>query len=270
MDLALKGKTALVTGSSSGIGAAIAKELATEGVVVAVHGRDRTRTEQTVREINETGGCAPIAVVGDLSVDEDATLVAEQTEAALGNVDILVNNAGGLVRMDNPEWQDVSVMEWLHAFDKNIVAAVRLIRYFVPTMKDRGWGRIINISSISGSHINGNQIEYGAAKAALNNVTVGLAKILGIHGITVNAIAPGTIMTPAVEKWLEVMREQNGWGDDLAENERRYTTELLPQPILRLGRPREIAAMVALLASPLSDYTTGAHIRIDGGSGCGV
>jgi 3-oxoacyl-[acyl-carrier protein] reductase len=126
-------------------------------------------------------------------------------------VDILVNNAGGLVRMDNPEWHDISALEWIDAYNKNTTASVRLIQCFVPDMKGKGWGRIINISSMAGCHIRGFTLDYTAAKAALNNLTIGFGKALGPYGITVNAIAPGTIMTPAVEQWVVPLRRQYGW-----------------------------------------------------------
>ena len=107
--------------------------------------------------------------------------------------------------------------------------------------------------------------DYGAAKAAVDHVTGNLSKTFASRGVTVNAIVPGTIMTPQSERWVVTLRKQKGWSDDLAENERRYTTEHSPQPVPRLGRPDEIAAAAAFLASPRSDYTTGASLRVDGG-----
>jgi 3-oxoacyl-[acyl-carrier protein] reductase len=270
MDFHLKGKRALVTGSSSGIGAAIAMELAAEGAWVAVHGRDRDRAEETAREIERHGGKKPVVTTGNLSDVAQAEAVADTALAGLGGVDILVNNAGGLVRMDNPDWFDVTADDWIDSYHKNVMGAFRLIHRVVPGMKEHGWGRIINISSTAGSHINGFQVDYGAAKAALNNLTVGLSKHLARSGITLNSVCPGTILTPAVDRWLVTIRGQYGWNDDLADNERRYTTEVFPQPVPRLGKPREIATMVAYLASPLAGYVNGAHIRVDGGFSCAV
>ncbi len=266
MDLQLQGKRAFVTGSSSGLGAAIAKELAAEGAVVAVHGRDRARAEKTAREIEAAGGKAPLVTVGDLGRDQDANAVADAVLAGLGGVDILVNNVGAVLRMDNPSWLDVKPSEWLDSFSVNIVSTVRLCQRFAPGMKERGWGRIINISSAGGSQIGGNLLDYSAAKAALDNFTGNLSKLLAPHGITVNAVIPGTILTPAVDRWLVTLRKQLNWPDDLAHNERVYTKEFVPQPVPRLGRPREIAVAVALLASPLSGYTNGAFNRVDGGT----
>lgn len=265
MDLQMKGKRALVTGSSSGLGAAIALELAAEGVSVAVHGRDRTRTEATAREI-EKKGVQAVVTTGDLARDDDANAVADAALAGLGGIDILVNNVGAVLRMDNPDWLEVKPSEWMNSYSVNTVAAVRLAQRLAPAMAERGWGRIINISSTGGSQCDGHLLDYSAPKAATDNFTVNLSKQLASKGVTVNAVIPGTILTPAVERWLTTLRKQLNWPDDLAENERVYTRDFVPQPIPRLGRPREIAVAVALLASPLSGYTTGAFLRIDGGT----
>ncbi|HTZ70238.1 MAG TPA: SDR family NAD(P)-dependent oxidoreductase [Acetobacteraceae bacterium] len=265
MDLELRGKRALVTGSSSGLGAAIAVELAAEGVAVAVHGRDRDRAEHTARDVAAHGVTA-VVTSGDLSRDEDAKNVAEAALQGLGGIDILVNNAGAVLRMDNPDWLDVTPTEWLDSFNLNVCAALRLTQHLVPHMRAQGWGRIINISSTAGSQTRGFLLDYSAPKAGVDNMTVNLSKLLAKDGITVNAIIPGTILTPAVERWFATLRQQLNWPDDIEENERVYTAEVTPQPIPRLGRPREIAVAAALLASPLSGYTTGAFLRIDGGT----
>ena len=269
MDMQLKGKRALVTGSSSGLGAAIALELAAEGVSVAVHGRDRKRAEATAREVEKRGGRA-VVTVGDLARDDDANAIADAALTGLGGIDILVNNAGAVLRMDNPDWLDVKPSEWLDSFNLNVCAALRLSQRMVPGMIERGWGRIINISSTGGSQCNGMLLDYSAAKAAVDNMTVNLSKNLAPKGITVNAVVPGTMLTPAVERWLVTLRKQLGWSNDLSENERVYTSTLVPQPVPRLGQPREIATAVTLLASPLSNYTTGAFLRIDGGTASAV
>jgi NAD(P)-dependent dehydrogenase (short-subunit alcohol dehydrogenase family) len=269
MDLELKGKRALVTGSSSGLGAAIALELAAEGAAVVVHGRDRARTEKTAREIEKLG-VQVVVTVGDLMQDADADAVADKALSELGGIDILVNNAGAVLRMDNPPWQEITPKEWLDSFNLNVGAGIRLTRKMIPGMQERGWGRIINISSTGGSQTTGHLLDYSASKAAVDNMTVNLSKNLAPHGITVNAVVPGTTLTPAVERWLVTLRKQLNWPDDMAHNERVYTTEFLPQPVPRLGRPRDIAVAVAFLASPLSGYTTGASLRIDGGTACAV
>jgi NAD(P)-dependent dehydrogenase (short-subunit alcohol dehydrogenase family) len=264
MDLRLTGKRALVTGSNSGLGAAIAREFAAEGVSVVVHGRDRDRAAAVARDVEARGVGAAIAL-GDLTKDDEANAVADAAVAAFGGIDILVNSAGGVVRDGNPKWQEMSSDDWLMAFNFNVVSIMRLAQRLVPAMMERGWGRVINISSIAGGTFSGVLHDYGAAKAAVDHMTANLSKTFAPRGVTVNAIVPGTIMTPQSERWVVTLRKQKGWSDDLAENERRYTTEYSPQPVPRLGRPDEIAAVAAFLASPRSDYTTGASLRVDGG-----
>jgi NAD(P)-dependent dehydrogenase (short-subunit alcohol dehydrogenase family) len=265
MDLQLKGKRALVSGSSSGIGAAIALELACEGVAVVVHGRHRERATAVARDVEARGVPAAVAL-GELTDDAQADAVCDAALAAFGGIDILVNCAGGVVRSDNPEWEDVSSAEWLASFNLNVVSIIRLAKKLAPGMAARGWGRIVNISSIGGRMFSGRLHDYGAAKAAVDHLTANLSKTLAPGGVTVNAVIPGTVLTPQAERWIATLRRQNGWPDDLAQNERVYTTEFNPQPVPRLGRPSEIAAAVTFLASPRSDYTTGAILRVDGGA----
>jgi 3-oxoacyl-[acyl-carrier protein] reductase len=268
MDLQLDGKRAFVSGSSSGLGEAIALELAAEGVSVVVHGRDRTRAGAVAAEIAKRGGQAAVAI-GDLTRDDEAAATAETARSAFGGIDILVNSAGGAVRSDNPDWMDVTPQDWLDSFNLNVVSALRLAQAFAPAMVAQGWGRIINISSVAGQQAQAFLQDYASAKAAVDHLTLGLSKSLAPKGVTVNTVVPGTVMTPAVERWLKVLREQNGWPDDLAENERVYTSEFLTQSLPRLGRPPEIGAMVAFLCSPRADYTTGGSFRVDGGMASG-
>ena len=265
MDLQLKGKRAFVSGASSGLGKATALELAAEGCDVVVHGRDKERTDETAHEV-EALGVRTLATYGDLGETEDADKVADQTLETLGTVDICINNVGAVLQMDNPNWETIPPDEWLRSYKVNFMSTLRMTQRFVPGMKEQGWGRIINISSTSSQHIWGGLSDYGAPKAAINNFTGNLSKELGPFGITVNAVLPGTILTAAVERWLAELKKQFNWGDDFAENERIYTTEFIPQSVHRIGRPREIAAAVVFLASPLSGYTNGAYLRIDGGS----
>ncbi|MEJ5977953.1 SDR family oxidoreductase [Novosphingobium sp. PS1R-30] len=265
MDLQLAGKRALVTGSSSGIGAAIACELAREGCAVVVHGRDRARAEAVARECEALGASAAVAL-GAITDDAEADRVADQALAAFGGIDILVNSAGGTVRGDNPDWTEVTSDEWLQSFSLNVISVIRLARRLTPGMAERGWGRIINISSVGGTQLSGRLLDYGAAKAALDHLTANLSRAVAGQGITVNAIVPGTVLTPQAERWIDTLAEQNGWPPDFATRERLYTQDFSPQPVPRLGRPEEIAAAAAFLASPRSDFTTGALLRIDGGS----
>ncbi|GGC02894.1 3-oxoacyl-ACP reductase [Novosphingobium endophyticum] len=257
MDLGLRGKRALVTGSSLGIGAGIAHMLAAEGCAVVVHGRDRDRAEAVGREI----GAAAVAI-GDLATDEGANAVA----AVAGTVDILVNNAGGAAGTSAMTWEAVDEAGWMATYQLNAITAARLIRRLLPGMKATGWGRIINIASAAGTQPIAFGPDYGAAKGAMLNMTVSLAKALGDCGITANSISPGAIMTPAVESWLGSLRATMGWGDiTLAEAEKRMTREITPIPVGRVGRVEDIAHVVCMIASPASGYMTGANVRVDGG-----
>ncbi|MHC8320398.1 SDR family NAD(P)-dependent oxidoreductase [Pseudomonas sp. GB2N2] len=264
MDLQLNGKRALVTGSSSGIGAGIARVLAAEGATVIIHGRDVQRTQAVAKEINDSGGTAHVAL-GDLLTVAGCNAVVEQTLAEVGVIDILVNNAGGKTTLGNPDWFDVPWTDWIGTYEQNVGAAVRLIQQLAPLMKARKWGRIIQIASASGVQPEAGLGEYQSAKAAMINLSVGLARSLGHTGITVNTVTPGTIHTPAVSQWLAHVAQQNGWAGDGAEIERRFTSEYIPLCVDHLGEPEDIGRVVALLASPLSGYISGANYRVDGG-----
>lgn len=264
MDLKLSGKRALVTGSSSGIGAACALELAAEGVSVVVHGRNRERAE-TVAQAVEAKGVRAAVALGAITDDAGADAVADAALAAFGGIDILVNSAGGVIRSDNPQWSDVSSDEWLQSFSLNVVSTVRLAKRLTPGMIERGWGRIVNISSIGGTQWSGRLHDYGSAKAALDHLTGNMSRALAGKGVTVNAVLPGTVLTPQAERWINTLAAQHGWPDDFAERERSYTRDVGDQPVQRLGRAEEVAAAVAFLASPRSDFTTGALLRLDGG-----
>jgi NAD(P)-dependent dehydrogenase (short-subunit alcohol dehydrogenase family) len=274
VDLQLNGKRALITGSSSGIGTGIAKTLAAEGATVVVHGRDAQRCANVASEIDKSGGRAVVAC-GDLATESGCAEVARTVMKALDGIDILVNNAGGRAsshRQDgqagplNPPWLETPWSDWLWTFEQNVGAAVRLVQHFVPGMKDRRWGRVINIASAAATQTERDLAEYQAAKAALVNVTSSLSKTLAHTGITVNTVSPGAILTPAVVQAFTAVARQMGWNpDDWNEIERRFTTELIPISADHFGQPEDIGRVVALLASPLSSYMTGANYRVDGG-----
>jgi 3-oxoacyl-[acyl-carrier protein] reductase len=264
MDLHLHGKRALVTGSSSGIGAGIARVLAEEGVQVVIHGRDEARANRIAAEIRARGGRAEVAL-GDLSDDEGATRVEEAVLAKLGGIDILINNAGGRTTSGNPAWLDIALDDWRGTYEQNVGAAVRMVRAFAPGMKERGWGRIVQIASAAATQTEPDLGEYQAAKAALVNVSSSLAKTFAHTGITVNTVSPGMVLTPAAHGWMTSVARERGWGEDSAEIERRFTREVIPLSVDRIGRPEDIGRLIAFLASPLAAYVTGANFRIDGG-----
>jgi len=257
MDLGLAGKRALVTGSSSGIGAGVTRMLAAEGCAVVVHGRDRARAEKVADQI----GAVAVAI-GDLSSDAGADTVAQ----VAGAIDILVNNAGGAAGTSAMGWTEVGEAAWIETYQQNAIAAARMIRRLLPGMKAKGWGRIINIASAAGTQPIAFGPDYGAAKGAVLNMTVSLAKSLGDCGVTVNSVSPGAILTPAVEAWLTSLKGAMGWGDiSLAEAEARMTREIVPLPIGRIGRVEDIAHAVCMIASPGAGFMTGANVRVDGG-----
>lgn len=262
MDLKLEGKRALVTGSSSGIGEAVARVLAANGASVVVHGRSEERARMVAETIGAKGRVA--VAVGDLARPADAARVVESAIAAFEGIDILINNAGGTDGGTKP-WLDPSAEQWAATYEQNVVSAVRLVRAFVPLMKERGWGRVIQIGSCVAVQPFPVGADYAASKAALVNTSVSLAKALAGTGITVNTVSPGSIRTPTAERGLREVAAMQGWGDDWAEIERRAVTQLVPNPVGRLGEPEEVAALVAFVASPLASYINGADLRIDGG-----
>lgn len=261
MDLNLKGKKALVTGSSSGIGEGIAKCLAKEGVHVMVQGRNKKECQRVAKEIISSGGVAQY-VVGDLSKDEDANKVAEETLKVFGRLDILINNAGAFPRRG---WLQSRPKDWLELLNVNVVGMVRMIQALLPQMKALGWGRIIQIASVAGISPSIMLPEYGATKAANINMTISLAKDLAGTGITVNTVSPGPIATAGAKELFTKIALEKGWGTDWKEIEKRVTKEMLPNLIGRFGTVEEVGKLVAFLSSPASDYITGANFRIDGG-----
>jgi 3-oxoacyl-[acyl-carrier protein] reductase len=258
MDMGLSGRRALVTGSSAGLGRAIAEMLAAEGVVVVVHGRDTERTDAVAAGIRTAGGDAS-AVVGDLATDSGADAVAEAT----GAVDILVNNAG---TYDGLPWSKVATDMWGQIYETNVVSGVRMIERFVPGMRTRGWGRVIQIGGGLAIQPGVDQPHYQATLAARHNLTVSLARDLAGSGVTANIVAPGAVLTDPVREMVSELGSVNGWGPEWPDIETAASSALVPNDIGRFGRPEEIAAAVVFLASTHAGYISGADIRVDGGT----
>ena len=262
MDLQLKGRRALVTGSSSGIGGAIARMLAQEGCAVVVHGRSRERAEAVAAEI----GAAGIAI-GELATDEGAAAVHEQAQAALGgSIEILVNNAGGSSTGNSGKPPlAIAAADFLSNYHANALSHVRLTLAAVPAMVAAKWGRVINVSSAVAVQPNNLGADYSAAKAALNNFTVSLAGSLKGAGVTVNTVSPGVIMVDGLIRF-----GRHKYGDSSLTIE-QITALMVADKIFdlppagRLGVPDDIAVIVCTLASPLSGFVTGANYRVDGG-----
>ena len=262
MDLQLKGRRALVTGSSSGIGTDIAQMLIAEGCAVVVHGRNRERTEAAATSMKAAG-----IALGDLSTDEGVDTVHQAAVSALGGpIEILVNNAGGSVSDSSTRpVLDVSIDEWEANYRGNTLAAVRLAKRTVPDMVAAKWGRLIQISSAVALQPNYLGPDYSGAKAALNNFTVTLAGSLHSSGVTVNTVTPGIIMTNGL-----IAFAQNLYGDPEMSVE-QITARMVADKIFdlppagRLGIGDDVALAVCLLASPRSGYVTGSNYRVDGG-----
>ncbi|SNS73223.1 NAD(P)-dependent dehydrogenase, short-chain alcohol dehydrogenase family [Sphingomonas laterariae] len=261
----IAGKTALVTGASGGIGAATAIRLASEGAVVVCHGRNEGRTVATAEAIRAQGGTAHV-VIGELSGDAGPAAIVDATRAAVSDVDILVNNAGGeSAGGGTAGWFDTSPADWLATYDSNVGSMIRLIHAFTSAMRERRWGRLIQLSSgvvdVSMPIIP----DYQGAKAAIRNLTVSLSKALSGTGITANSVSPGFVLTDGNRPWIIGMAERNGITGGWEEIERWAVRKFVPNHSGRLGRPEDIANTIAFLADPASDYVNGTDILVDGG-----
>jgi NAD(P)-dependent dehydrogenase (short-subunit alcohol dehydrogenase family) len=261
MDLQLEGKRALVSGSTSGIGRAVATTLAREGAVVVIHGRDKKRAEEAAAAIANDGGKALVAL-GDLSSEDDTAAVLQSIESEIGGVDILVNNVGGSL---NDGWSIAEPVDWVVMLNLNVVSTVRLIRAFTPRMREQRWGRVIQIGSAASANPPPSMAGYGAAKAALVNLTVSLAKELAGTGVTSNIVSPGPTLTEGWREFALAFAKAQGIGEDFETARTALISGPLANPSDRLAQPEEVAALVALVASPLGASINGANLRVDGG-----
>ncbi|HXY98458.1 MAG TPA: SDR family oxidoreductase [Stellaceae bacterium] len=244
MDLQLAGKTALVTGASMGIGRGIALALAKEGARLAVTARRREKLESLAAEIEAAGGARPALIVQDIMAADAPARIAEAATAALGAVEILVNCAGG----SRPLPLDAPETAWEEAITLNFTRQRQLAHALLAQMTARGWGRIINVTGKSEpEHVNA----AFAAKAAMHSWAKGLSRDVGRHGITVNSIAPGRIISE------QILRNYP------PEERRRFSESEIP--VGEYGEPADLAVLAAFLASPLARYITGTVIPVDGG-----
>jgi len=265
MDLQLKDKTALVTGSSKGIGEAIAMVLAREGANIVVHGRDGVQVQRVMNAIVATGGRA-YAVMGDLTQEEAVDRIVAEAEAHVGGINILVNNAGGSGPKN--DWQTTSAAGWDSTYDRNVLAAVRVSTRLLPGMREARWGRVVNISSGAATMPPATGPDYSAAKAAMNALTASMAKAVAAEGVTVNAISPGTIKSAKLESGFRAVAAARCIAPEDApwEDIQRGVLPLFANvPLGRVGELDELADAVAFLASPLAGYITGINLHVDGG-----
>jgi NAD(P)-dependent dehydrogenase (short-subunit alcohol dehydrogenase family) len=262
MDLGLEGKVALVTGSWRGTGRGVARVLAGEGAHVLVHGFEAEAARAVADEIRSAGGRAS-AVAGDIRTGPGADVVADASLGEAGRVDILVNNYGVA---EGRGWLDGDDEEWLDAYHKNVLSGVRLVRRLVPGMRDRGFGRVVFVSTVGCLRPGSRMPGYYASKAALGNMTVGLAKELAGSGITVNTVSPGLVATDEVRERFLRMGAKRGWGETWQEVEPHAAREFMDNPTGRVGAPEDVGALIAFLASERSWYVNATNLRIDGGA----
>lgn len=258
MDLQIKGKTALVTGSTAGIGLAIAKTLAQEGVEVILNGRSKERVEALASQLmDELPGTHFRGIAADFSqVDDINALLAE-----LPQVDILINNVG---IFEPKEFTAIPDEDWFRFFEVNVMSGVRLSRHYFPKMLAKGWGRIIFISSESALQIPTEMIHYGTTKTAQLAVSRGLAELTTGTDVTVNTVLPGPTLSEGVGDFINSMATLNGVS--IEEMEKDFFKNARPTSIIkRFATTQEIANLVAYLSSSLASATTGAAIRVDGG-----
>ena len=257
MDLGLRGKLALVSGSTAGIGLAIAGALAREGARVIVNGRTQPSVDRAAAQLKSAGGGEVLGFAGDLGT----AAAAEALGRAHPGVEILVNSLG---IFEPKPFEEIPDADWMRFFEVNVLSGIRLARLYLPAMRRANWGRIIFISSESAVQIPAEMIHYGMTKTAQLAVSRGLAEAVAGTGITVNSVLPGPTKSRGVGDFVEALAKAEG--KSFAEFEKEFFEKVRPTSLIRrFATPEEVASLVAYVASPLSSATTGAALRVDGG-----
>jgi NAD(P)-dependent dehydrogenase (short-subunit alcohol dehydrogenase family) len=257
MDLQLKNKLALVSGSTAGIGLAIATTLAQEGARVIVNGRKQESVDTVVAELKASTGADVLGFAGDLSQADVANEVARRYP----DVEILVNNLG---IFEPKPFEEIPDEDWKRFFDVNVLSGVRLARLFLPSMRRANWGRIIFISSESGVQIPAEMVHYGMTKTAQIAVARGIAESVAGTGITVNSVLPGPTKSRGVVDFVDSLAKADNKSAEQVEKD--FFEHVRPTSLIkRFGTTEEVASLVAYVASPLASATTGAALRADGG-----
>ena len=259
MDLNLKSRRAVVTGSTGGIGYAAARELAAMGATVAINGRTQARVDAAIAKLkSEVKGAAFIAAPGDLTSAKGANAIIR----AVPDCDILVNNAG---IFEPKPFFEIPDEDWMRFFETNVLSGVRLARHYTPLMVKRGWGRVVFISSKSGLHIPTEMVHYGMTKTAQIAVARGLAETVSGTGVTVNSVLPGPTLSEGVGDFMSKMAG-GATNTDLEKMGREFIRDHRPTSLLgRMATIEEVANMIAYVCSPAASATSGAALRVDGG-----
>lgn len=261
MDLGIKGRNAVVTGASLGIGYATAQELAAAGVNVAIIARNKDRLEANAAALQAGAHARIVPIAADMSSADDVARAMKQAEAQLGSIDILVNNAGSTPAGGLELADDI----WMRSIELKLMGYVRAARSVLPGMVERGWGRVINVIGLGAYQSSPQYLAGGAINASLLAVTRTLAKTVAHAGVTVNGINPGPTATPRFKDLVRQRAEKAG--RDVKEEE---SLSLAKVPMGRAGEPEECAAIIAFLASQRAGYISGALIGVDGASQSGL
>ena len=258
MDFGLKGKRALVTGSTAGIGLSVVRSLAKEGAHVTLNGRTEARVNKAVAHLKGDLSSAQVdGIAADLSTGNGCRAIISQ----LPDVDILVNNLG---IYEAKPFEQIPDEDWVRFFEINVLSGIRLTRYYVQGLRSRNWGRIVFVSSESALQIPSEMIHYGMTKTAQLAVSRGLAETLAGTGVTVNSVLPGPTASEGVGAFVEQMAATRGL--DKATVEQEFFATVRPSSLLkRFTTPDEVAAMITYLCSVQASATTGAALRVDGG-----